>query len=217
MLNYSFHIVKNSAHFIAMNDNQASFTIQKQDKPGLYTLLNDQSLQSFPFVSDTPPIPDSKWKSGVVKITPKTKPKTRSLIIQLFNYLLCDQMLHKVSQSLNTFLSNMPSSEKKVIVFSHPLVYCPQMNSSLPNDVINLLHKIKLEYTKCDTTKCDTTTSHNHNSIMFVQPTNHIEPWVNVLPLQTNLLQTVDPSYLSFLIEKSTKVSHCECPSESMA
>lgn len=212
MNNYSFHIVQNFAPFVAINDNQVIFSIEKQKQTGLYSITNHQNLYVYQFYSESTPIPNCKWKSDVVKITPKSKPKIRSLVIQLYNYLLCDQTLRKVLQSLNNFLTKATPSptEKTVIVFSHPLVYCTQMTSNLQNDIINLLYKIKLHF-------LEQSIASKTDNIIFVQPTTLLEPWINVLPFQTNMLKTVDESYLQFITERSTKVSQSEYLDESKA
>jgi hypothetical protein len=124
-------------------------------------------------------------------------------------YSVTYQTLRKVIQSLNNFLVNAPTTisntettEKTVIVFSHPLVYCPQMTSNLQNEIINLLYKIKLHY-------IDRSIATKTDNIIFVQPTTLLEPWINVLPFQTNFVKTVDESYLKFITEQSTRVLQC--------
>lgn len=120
-------------------------------------------------------------------------------------------------QSLKKFLQTpqppqtSSTESTKVIVFSHPLVYCSGMDVLLTNEILELLYKIKLAYTNSNIKK---------STILFVQPTNILEPWINVLPIQTALLQSVDSSYLNFIVNQQTKLttaSQCEYPNESMA
>lgn len=207
-MDYLINIINNEGDYVSINDNSVTFTLEKSNKPrenSIYILTNLKNGIQFDFCSEKSPIPDYKWNKNIkIFIKPKTSPKIRSVIIQLYNYLTCDRVLKNVFTVLK-FFSKQPKDSKKsrIVLFSQSVVHCPKMNNNICQNISNLLSVMK-----------------NEQNTIFVQPQTQFDTWINISVLKTDLIHSVDENRFNQLIQyhkDSTKISQCEHQNESKA